>query len=140
MTTWSDEIIPRQGAFFTPGSINSNGDEHFISILTEVFPTPCASRRLRRPTAHEDLQQESVRPDWAPQQISEQTGGIDSDNDDESQQQAAAGTCMQACESRDCSTPDVATLLRALLPVRAALPTDKELALTRHDPTVLSLR
>ena len=37
-TTWSDEIVPHRGAFFTPGSINADGKEHFISIVAAVHP------------------------------------------------------------------------------------------------------
>ena len=37
---WSEEIIPRRGAFFTPGSINTDGNEHFISIITAAHPPP----------------------------------------------------------------------------------------------------
>ena len=37
-TTWSDEVIPKRGAFLTPGSISAEGHEHFISIVTA--PTP----------------------------------------------------------------------------------------------------
>ncbi|KAL1507015.1 hypothetical protein AB1Y20_007877 [Prymnesium parvum] len=39
-TTWSEEIIPRRGAFFTPDAVHSEGYEHFISIITAAYPPP----------------------------------------------------------------------------------------------------
>ena len=50
-TTWSDEIIPRRGAFLSPGSINAEGKEHFISLLTALHPAPVVRLHAPAPPA-----------------------------------------------------------------------------------------
>ena len=53
-TTWSDEIIPRRGAFLSPGSINAEGKEHFISLLTALYPAPVVRLHAPAPPAAAD--------------------------------------------------------------------------------------
>ena len=153
-TTWSDEVIPKRGAFFTPGSINAEGHEHFISIVTAAHPAPLG-RVAAVAVSGEDvggapavMAAETVDDgaDLAgglqPLQLGGSgvaVGGMDSDDDVDDAEAAAVATerpnLKQLIDSgaEAWGHADASDVLRQLLPPRKPPPTDADLMLDGHE-------
>ena len=153
-TTWSDEVIPKRGAFMTPGSINAEGHEHFISIVTAAHPAPLG-RVAAVAVSGEDvggapavMAAETVDDgaDLAgglqPLQLGGSgvaVGGMDSDDDVDDAEAAAVATerpnVKQPIDSgaEAWGHADASDVFGQLLPPRKPPPTDADLMLDGHE-------